>query len=62
MKKLSPLFLTVILASSIFSQQIGPPPAVPAQKAEDVEVVRITTNLVQVDAVITDNHGKLVTD
>ena len=28
----------------------------------DEETVKITTNLVQVDAVITDEHGKLVTD
>src|SRR5215471_680782 len=65
MRKLSPLFLTAILSSSIFAQQVGsppPPPVLPEQKPEDVEVVRITTNLVQVDAVIADNHGKLVTD
>ena len=65
MRKLSPLFLTVILTSSILGQQVGtplPPPGLPGQNPEDVDVVRITTNLVQVDAVITDNHGKLVTD
>jgi VWFA-related protein len=32
------------------------------QKPSDGDVVRITTNLVQVDAVITDKDGKLVTD
>src|SRR5215213_10909897 len=32
------------------------------QGADDEEVVRITTNLVQVDAVVTDKNGKLVTD
>ena len=32
------------------------------QKPADGDVVRITTNLVQVDAVITDKTGKLVTD
>src|SRR5215831_3822458 len=65
MKKLSPLFLTAVLTSSIVGQQVGAPPpqpALPAQKPEDVDVVRITSNLVQVDAVITDGHGKLVTD
>src|SRR5215471_19342359 len=65
MKKLSPLFLIAVLTSSIVGQQVGAPPpqpALPAQKPEDVDVVRITTNLVQVDAVITDNRGKLVTD
>jgi VWFA-related protein len=65
MKKLSPLFLTAILTSSIVAQQVGtppPPPGPTGQKPEDVDVVRITSNLVQVDAVITDNHGKLVSD
>lgn len=40
------------------------PPAMPGlqQKPEGDEVVRITTNLVQVDAVITDKNGKVVTD
>src|SRR5229473_6668840 len=42
-----------------------PPPTQPQtqpQKPEDIEVVRITTNLVQVDAVVTDKNGKVVTD
>ena len=40
-----------------------PPPQTPqAQKPEEVDVVRITTNLVQVDAVVTDKNGKVVTD
>ena len=32
------------------------------QQPEDDEVVRITTNLVQVDAVVTDKKGQQVTD
>jgi VWFA-related protein len=40
------------------TQQPVPPP----QKVEPDDVVRITTNLVQVDAVITDKNGKVVTD
>jgi VWFA-related protein len=36
-------------------------PQQPSRSSED-EVVRITTNLVQVDAVITDKNGNLVTD
>jgi VWFA-related protein len=32
------------------------------QQSNDDDVVRITTNLVQVDAVVTDKKGKLVTD
>ena len=42
-----------------------PPPPVPQatpQKVEDADVVKITTNLVQVDAVVTDKDGKIVTD
>jgi len=61
--------LSTQLISSGLAQQpqtssVGAPPPVPqsAQKPDDEDVVRITTNLVQVDAVITDNHGKLVTD
>lgn len=38
-----------------------PPPATPTRD-EDDEVVRITTNLVQVDAVVTDRSGRQVTD
>src|SRR5437764_12948287 len=63
-----PLWLLLPLASSAFAQQTGtpppPPPPAPQQtpKPEDVDVVRITTNLVQVDAVVTDSKGKLVTD
>jgi VWFA-related protein len=34
----------------------------PAQEPDDVDVVKITTNLVQIDAVVTDRNGKHVTD
>lgn len=37
-------------------------PAPPAQESPDVDVVKITTNLVQIDAVVTDKNGKHVTD
>jgi VWFA-related protein len=61
------------LASGSFAQQpaaspTATPPPLPQtvpqqpQKPEDVEIVRITTNLVQVDAVVTDKNGKVVTD
>ena len=39
----------------------SPSPQRPAP-ADDEDVVRITTKLVQVDAVITDKNGKVVTD
>jgi VWFA-related protein len=71
-------FLAVILIAQLsaasFAQQTRtpitePPPPPPRQqptpqpqKPEDVDVVRITTNLVQVDAVVTDKNGKVVTD
>jgi VWFA-related protein len=60
MKRYSPLFL-LALVSSIIAQQVGTLPP-PPQKPEDTEVVRITTNLVQVDAVIKDKNGKTVSD
>lgn len=67
--------LSIILILSILAPVAGQSPAPqpapsttrseqPQQQAtaEDDEVVRITSNLVQVDAVITDQKGKLVTD
>jgi VWFA-related protein len=64
------LILIVQLSTTTFGQQPTPTPlpsplqpASPElQKPESDEVVRITTNLVQVDAVVTDSHGKVVTD
>ncbi|MDX6611933.1 MAG: hypothetical protein QOD75_1119 [Blastocatellia bacterium] len=49
------LVLVPLLVLTSLAQQ-------PATKPQEDEVVRITTKLVQVDAVITDKHGKLVTD
>lgn len=37
-------------------------PVAPAQEPPDVDIVKITTNLVQIDAVVTDKNGKHVTD
>ncbi|MBA2524508.1 MAG: VWA domain-containing protein [Pyrinomonadaceae bacterium] len=66
--------LTLQLFLSTFAQQpTATPPASPdaeQQKSEappkpgrmDDDVVRITTNLVQIDAVVTDKRGKPVTD
>src|SRR5215213_7854313 len=53
--------LTLILMLSLLAQTFGQGQQ-PQQAADDDEVVRITTNLVQVDAVVTDKNGKLVTD
>ncbi|HEX8921332.1 MAG TPA: VWA domain-containing protein, partial [Pyrinomonadaceae bacterium] len=64
MKKQTSLILILIL--SLFCQLKGqtPSPTPPQQQGtpDDEEVVRITTNLVQVDAVVTDKSGKIVTD
>ncbi|HSS18616.1 MAG TPA: VWA domain-containing protein [Pyrinomonadaceae bacterium] len=70
MKKTVLIFILLFrLAIPALAQQPNvqkqPPPPQPepptAQSTQD-EVVRITTNLVQVDAVITDKSGKQVTD
>src|SRR5437764_13674062 len=63
-----PLFALVLITQLIavsFGQQpasVAPPQPQQTQKPEDVDVVRITTNLVQVDAVVTDKSGKVITD
>ena len=69
MKKSSLLALALIFALFINALAQDPkqtPPlqtSVPQQEQTgDEEVVRITTNLVQIDAVVTDKNGKLVTD
>lgn len=63
--------LILQFSAGAFAQQPPPTPSPaqtpsaqqqPAKKNDDDDVVRITTNLVQVDAVITDGKGKLVTD
>ena len=63
--------LLVQLTLSVLAQQPDPqkqkesPSQTESQKTQrpgDDEVVRITTNLVQVDPVITDANGKVVTD
>jgi VWFA-related protein len=64
MKKRSLLALALVFSIFItttvaFGQN---PQPVPAQQTDEDEVVRITTNLVQIDAVVTDKSGKLVTD
>ena len=69
MQKRSSLALALVF--SLFITALGqnpqptPAPQTPIQQQEQTDeddVVRITTNLVQVDAVVTDKSGKLVTD
>src|SRR4051812_23628658 len=55
------LFTFFITAAAQQQTPRPPEPANPQRKNED-EVVRITTNLVQVDAVVAGKDGKLVTD
>src|SRR6185369_14084373 len=54
-----------VLAQQTGTPRLGPPPPSPQQspqKPNEDDVVKITTNLVQVDAVVTDKSGKVVTD
>src|SRR4030095_5660673 len=75
MKRIPPILLFLLFLSlAALAQQTDnsrpqpqptpPPESVPQQpsRSNDDEVVRITTNLVQVDAVITDKNGKLIND
>jgi len=55
--------LAVVLAVCFGSVSVGQrPDSSTTQKPPEGDVVRITTNLVQVDAVITDKNGKPITD
>ncbi|HEV7889764.1 MAG TPA: VWA domain-containing protein [Pyrinomonadaceae bacterium] len=72
MKKRLSLALAILLAqlqalAQTPTQQQQPAQTPPSQQRQEVnpyedEVVRITTNLVQFDAVVTDKQGRLVTD
>lgn len=67
-KPLLAALLVIQITSISFPQQTQtsgtaqPQSQLPPQKPEDIDVVRITSNLVQVDAIVTDSKGKLVTD
>ena len=69
MKKRPSLALALIFSTFITASgqrptptPTTPPPTQQQEQAYDDDVVRITTNLVQIDAVVTDKKGKLVTD
>src|SRR5712671_6855073 len=62
--KLHPLArpgVALLVFASAFSQTQNSQPA-PAQESPDMPVLRVTVNLVQVDAVVTDSKGKQVTN
>src|SRR3989449_5319161 len=64
---LNTLILLLQIVVGAVAQQPAPSPSPSPQtsrpqKSEEVDVVRITTNLVQVDAVVTDKSGKIITD
>lgn len=60
MNKVLPLiFCVVVTLTTAFAQQPTPSPTPPK---EDEDVVRISTNLIQVDATVADKDGKIVTD
>ncbi len=56
------LLLTFSLFISTWGQTPISPVGPPQKKADEDEVVRITTNLVQVDVTVTDRDGRQVTD
>ena len=54
------LFVSLLFSLSIFAQTPRPAATPPVEADEDV--VKITTALIQLDVVVTDKSGKLVTD
>jgi VWFA-related protein len=66
MKKIAPfIFLFTLFAFATQHNAQTPTPTPTPQKvqpADEEDVVRITTNLIQIDAVVVDKSGKVVTD
>jgi hypothetical protein len=52
-------FLVVLLSITAFGQT---PQPIPKPTPPDDDVVKITTDLIQVDATVTDAKGKVITD
>ena len=72
-RSLTPLLLCCLLTQHAVTQQTSPPPQTPERpkpapvlnepkSVDGQDVVRITTNLVQIDAVVTDKNGKRIVD
>jgi VWFA-related protein len=64
MKKLFSSLFFICLFVSTFTAQTTKPTATPTPRpvANDEDVVKISTNLIQVDVTVTDRSGKIVTD
>jgi VWFA-related protein len=62
MKKALALFLSSSLLCAAAAAQTAAPQQRPQQQQEDEEVVRITSNLVQTDVVVTDKNDRVVPD
>ena len=54
------VFAILLAAANIFGQDIKPSPK--PTPPDDNEVVKISTNLIQVDVTVTDSHGKIISD
>ena len=60
MKKYSLLFFVILIAAlDGFGQT---PAAKPSRTPDDGDVVKITTNLIQVDVTVTDKNGQPIRD
>ena len=53
------LFLAAFAVAAAFSQDVKP---TPKPTPPDDDVVKISTNLIQIDVSVTDKNGKAVTD
>jgi VWFA-related protein len=62
MKRISPLMLSVIMALSAVAAQTPSTPQKPPQEISPEDVIRITTSLVQTDAVVTDKNDQIIKD
>lgn len=61
MKNLS-FAMAMLLAFGLAASSQTPQPTPPAPRPNDDEIVRITTNLVQIDVTVTDGKGNIVND
>jgi VWFA-related protein len=59
LRKLACLLFLLVICGQLFAQQPAKPTPSPTP---DDDVIRINTNVVQVDATVVDKHGKIVTD